>query len=80
MKWFANEEIINKLIEMRCSGENTLKTETLQFSGASSATMSNKTACAIDNAMGALKAKGNSSMEAQAVRENCSTMIFSIEF
>lgn len=80
LKWFANEEIINKLIEMRCTGENSLKTETLQFSGASSATMSNKTACAIDNAMGALKAKGNSSMEAQAVRENCSTMIFSIEF
>lgn len=80
LKWFANEEIIKKLIDMRCSGDNSLKAETLHFSGASSATMSNKTACAIDNAMGAMKVKGNSSMEAQAVKENCSTMIFSIEF
>lgn len=80
LKWFANEEIIKKLIDMRCSGDNSLKTETLQFSGASSATMSNKTACAIDDAMGAMKVKGSSSMEAQAVKENCSTLIFNIEF
>ena len=80
LKWFANEEIINKLIDMRCSGDNSLKTETFHFSGASSATMSNKTACAIDNAMGAMKIKGNSTMESQVVRENSSTLIFSIEF
>ena len=80
LKWFANEEIINKLIDMRCSGDNSLKTETFHFSGASSATMSNKTACAIDNVMGAMKIKGNSTMESQVVRENSSTLIFSIEF
>lgn len=80
LKWFANEEIILKLIEMRCSGTNSIKTEVFRFSGASSATMSYKTACAIDNAVGAMKLKGASSMESQAIRESSSTLMFSIEF
>lgn len=80
LKWFANDETIGKLIEMRLNGDNSVKSETLSLQGSSSATMSQKTAYAIDNAIGAMKVKGNSSMESQAVRENQSTLLFSIEF
>ena len=80
LKWFAHDEIIIKLIDSRINGENSIKTEMLELEGASSATMSQKTAYAIDNAVGAMKLKGNSTMESQAVRENRSTFLFSIEF
>ena len=80
LKWFANDDNIKNLVEFRCKGENSLKTETLELSGSSSATMSQKTACSIDNAVGAMKLKGSSTMEAQAIKENHSTLYFSIEF
>ena len=80
LKWFAHDEIILKLIDSRLNSDNSIKTETLELDGASSATMSQKTAYAIDNAVGAMKLKGNSSMESQAVRESHSTFLFSIEF
>lgn len=80
LKWFAHDEIILKLIDSRLNSDNSLKTETLELDGASSATMSQKTAYAIDNAVGSMKLKGISSMESQAVRENHSTFLFSIEF
>lgn len=80
LKWFAHDEIISKLIDSRLNSGNSIKTETLELDGASSATMSQKTAYAIDNAVGAMKIKGSSSMESQAVRENHSTFLFSIEF
>lgn len=80
LKWFANEENIKRLIDMRCKGDNTLKSEMLEFSGASSATMSQKTAYAIDSAIGAMKAKGNSTMESQAIRETQSILRYSVEF
>lgn len=80
LKWFARDENIIKLVDIRLNGDNSIKSEILTLSGASSATMSQKTAYAIDNAVGAMKLKGSSSMESQAVRENQSTFLFSIEF
>lgn len=80
LKWFANDNTIINLIESRCAGEIGIKSKTLELSGSSSATMSQKTACSIDNAVGAMKLKGSSTMEAQAIRENHSTLFFSIEF
>ena len=80
LKWFAHDDIIVNLIDSRLNGDNSIKTETLELAGSSSATMSQKTAYAIDNAIGAMKLKGSSSMESQAVRENHSTFLFSIEF
>lgn len=80
LKWFAQDDTIKNLIEMRCKGNHSVKSETLELSGASSATMSQKTANAIDGAIGAMKIKGNSSMESQAVKESHSTLIFSVEF
>ena len=80
LKWFTYDENVNKLIDMRMRGDNSIKSETLHLSGSSTLTMSQKTAYAIDNAMGSMKAKGSASMESQAVRESRSTLIFNIEF
>lgn len=80
LKWFANDDNIKRLVEMRCKGNNTLKSETLFLSGTSSATMSQKSACAIDNAIGAMKMKGGSTMESQLIKETSCTLIYSIEF
>lgn len=80
LKWFSHDEIIIKLIDSRLNNENSIKTETLELDGASSATMSQKTAYAIDSAVSSMKLKGNFSMESQAVRENHSKFLFSIEF
>ena len=80
LKWFANDDIVKNLINSRCSGKNLLKLETLELSGSSSATMSQKTACSIDNAVGTMKLAGSSDMETQAIKENHSTLFFSIEF
>ena len=80
LKWFAHDDIIVNLIESKLSGENSLKLEVLELSGESSATMSQKAAYAIDNVVGSMKLKGNSSMESQVVKERRSKFLFSIEF
>ena len=80
LKWFANDSTIKNLIESRCNGEVGIKSKTLELSGSSSATMSQKTACSIDNAVGAMKLKGSSTMESQAIKESHSTLYFNIEF
>lgn len=80
LKWFAHDDNIKRLIEMRCKGDNTIKSETLELAGASSATMSQKTACAIDGAISKMGFKTSASMEKQAITENTSKLIFCIEF
>lgn len=78
LKWFAQDQSIKKLIEARCTESNTIKSETLELRGSNSAVMSQKTACSMDVAM--YKLGGKMSMENQAVTENASTLIFSVEF
>lgn len=81
LKWFAHDDNIKRLIEMCCDGKKAVKTETLELEGSSSATMSRKTACTIDGAIGKIaNAKGSSSMDAQAAKEHHSTLLFHIEF
>ena len=80
LKWFAHDENIKKLVEMRCEGNNTVKSESLELSGASSATMSQKTAFAIDTTISKIGLKGGIAMESQATRESLSKLIFNIEF
>ncbi len=80
LKWFANDDTINGLIEMRCTNTNSIKSETLILAGSSSAAMSQKTAYAIDSAVSKLGANASSNMETEAVRENTSKLIFSIRF
>ena len=81
LKWFAHDNGINGLIEMRCSGDNSIKTKTLKLSGSSSATMSQKAAYAIDVAVGkTANIGGQTSMDSQAAKEHHSELIFNIEF
>lgn len=75
LKWFAHDETILRLIEMRCNGTNAVKSEMLELAGSSSATMSQKTACAIDSAVG-----GQLSMNSQAAKEHRSKLLLHIEF
>ena len=78
LKWFAHDDNINGLIEMRCAADGrSIKSKILELKGAYSATMSRKTACAIDKI---LKVKGSLSMEKQAIKEHSSTLVFSVEF
>ena len=81
LKWFAHDDNIKRLIEMRCSDANSVKTESFKLSGATFATMSQKTACAIDGAIGKIaSAKGYVSLNSQAEKEHQSVLYFKIEF
>ena len=80
LKWFAQDETITKLIEMRCKNSNSIKSEILELSGTSSATMSQKTALAIDGTVSKMGFKGNYTLENQATKESHTKLIFSIVF
>lgn len=85
LKWFAHDDNIKRLIEMRTKGDNSILSETLRISGSSSATMSKATACSIDHALSMMgiiekQSKGHATMEMQVIKENRSTLIFNIEF
>lgn len=77
LKWFANDENIKNLIEMRCTNPGRLKFEELRLSGSASATMSRKAAAAIDGLKGL---KGSISMQSQAMVEHSSELLFTVEF
>lgn len=76
LKWFSYDDNIKRLIEMRVGGTNSVKSETIELSGSSSATMSQKTAYAIDSAVGG----GGVSLSSQAEKECNSKLIYHIEF
>ena len=81
LKWFAHDDTIKQLVEMCCNGERTVKSKMLELSGSSSATMSQKTAYAIDGAIGKMGGtSGKVSMDAQAAKEHQSKLLFYIEF
>ena len=65
---------------MRCENVNSIKSKELRLEGSVSATMSQKTAMSIDKAISKMGVGGNMDMENQAVKENSSTLVFSIEF
>ena len=80
LKWFAHDEGIKNLIEMRCTSNNSIKSRQLELSGSSSATMSEETACTIDAVIFKAKSKNAISMETQATREHSRKLIYTIEF
>lgn len=75
LKWFAHDDNIRGLIEMRCN--KAIKSNILELKGSSSATMSRKTACAID---ALIKTGGSMSMEKQSEKEHNNRLLFEIEF
>ena len=75
LKWFKHDDNINALIDRKVADCNSVTYKVLELKGSSSATMSQKTACAIDKI-----AKCSISVEKKAVKEHSSTLIFEIEF
>lgn len=80
LRWFRYDESVQNLIDMRCEGGNPIKSLTLALDGAASATMSQKTAAAIDGAVGKLGSKCDFGMEMQVVKESRSKFLVQIEF
>lgn len=80
LKWFQHDDNIKQLIEMRCSGNRTIKTKELQILGSSCATMSQKTACTLDAVINGGKYSASSSMAKEATQEHHSKLLFHIEF
>ena len=80
LKWFAHDDNIKGLIDMRCSGEKKVKTMKLELYGSSFATLSQSNAYAIDNALSKFGSKASFDMEKQATRESKSKLIVEIEF
>ncbi len=77
LKWFANDNNILSLIEMRCSDRNSIKSRKLELKGSVSATMSIKLACTIDGMLGL---KGGASMEKQVAKEHNTKLVYIVEF
>lgn len=75
LKWFEHDDNIQWLIEMRC--KRAIKSNRLELKGSSSVVISKSVACAMDDVLGA---KGNLSMEKQAVKEYNNVLLFEIEF
>ncbi len=83
LKWFAKDESIKGLIEMRCSSGNSIRSRTLVLAGSTSATMSYQIACSIDawlKAGATKKIQSKFSMATKAMRESNSKLIFDVEF
>ena len=77
LKWFAFDENIKGLIDMRRSNNNAIKSKVLEIRCSSAATMSRKTAVAVDK----IKAiKANLSAEVKALKEQNSKLVFQIDF
>lgn len=77
LKWFAHDDNIKGLIEMRCSDANSIKSKVLVLQGSSTSSVSRKIACAVDKMV---KVKGSMSMEKQSMKEHSSKLIYEIEF
>ena len=77
LKWFALDENIKGLIEMRCSGNNSIKSKVLELKAATTATMSKEIACAIDGVLGL---KSSMSLEKKSVKEHSKVLVFEVDF
>ena len=75
LKWFKYDDNINALIDRKVKDSASVTYKVLELKGSSSATMSQKTACAIDKVV-----KCSISVEKKAVKEHSSTLIYEIEF
>ena len=80
LKWFAKDDNINRLIEMRFSESNSIKSRTLILEGASSATMAQTAACEMDTMIKKMGYKTSVLFESKAKKEYTTKLIFEIEF
>lgn len=80
LKWFKYDDNIKGLIDMRCSGNNGIKHKVIEFKCSQSATMSAKTATAVNGLMGGAKIGIKSSFQKKHTQELTNTLIYEIEF
>lgn len=82
LKWFSHDNNIKRLIEMRCNNQNgnNILSESLEIKGATSRTMSRKTANSIDAVIKKIGLKSSIGIESNAMRESLSKLTFTIEF
>ena len=80
LKWFMHYDNINRLIEMRCSDPNSIKSDSLELEGSYSMAISRKTAVSIDNAIRGMQFKGETNFEQRAIKESNTSMTFIVEF
>lgn len=80
LKWFAHNDSIKGLIEMRMLGKNSSKSLVLHFTGMSNSAISQKAAYALDAAVSGMGVKGNSSISKKMEQESKKTIYFRIEF
>ena len=80
LKWFEHNDNVKNLIEMRLSDGISICTKTLKLMGTSSASMTQKTAIAIDSEITKMGIKSKNSVEKQAQIEKNSQLIFEVIF
>ncbi len=80
LKWFAHNDNIRNLIEMRLSASGSVRSKTLELSGTSSASMTQKAAIAIDHEIAKMGIKSKNNIEKQAQIEKNSKLIFEVIF
>ena len=80
LKWFAQDNNILNLIDMRCNSDNAITSRKLILKGASSATMSQSAASELDSVISGMGYKASAEMSKKATREHNSELIFEIEF
>lgn len=82
LHWFAQDDNIKNLINMRCSGEgnNEVKTYSIELKGTDFATMGVSTAVKIDAAIGRLGLGSDFNMKSKVIEERHHKMSFQLEF
>lgn len=80
--WFANDDNIKNLIQMRCAGEgkSEVKTYSIEFKGTDFASMGVSTAVKLDAAVGRLGLGSSLDLKSRAVEERHHKMSFQLEF
>lgn len=77
LKWFAHDDNIKRLVQMRLEDSNSVQSKVLEIRGSSTVTMSKSIAGAIDDLCGI---KGGISMINETIKQYNSILIFEIEF
>ena len=76
LKWFAHDDNIKRLVQMRLENSNSVQSKVLEIRGSSTVTMSKSIAGAIDDLCGI---KGGISMINETIKQYNSILIFEIE-
>lgn len=82
LRWFAHDDNIKNLIQMRCSGEgnNGVKKYSIELKGSDFATMGVSTAAKLDAAVSSLGLGSSLNLQSRVAEEHHHRMSFQLEF